>query len=189
MPTGQPAAIAVTGYGAECAGCWSGDWEYVQKHLLLLLCCFGMMCRVWLGEGGVRVLACPRGGPALFAILWSLSRDMGPVSSVTLRCSLHSDPTGRLLLCRLKPCSQVSCSVAAEPTGRDVLSCASPKRPGPTQRAGSLQGSSFLIVLPRLLCQGQPGGRRFNELLFHMTSSIIGKEQTGGGLLKQVIEC
>lgn len=107
-------------------------------------------------------------------------------------------PTGTLL-CRLKPRSRVSCSLAAEPTshhgdsrssvmsGLQAEMCSAarpPKRPGPVQRAGSLRGSSFLIALPRLLCQGQPGGCRFNELLFYMTSSIIGEEQTGGGFLK-----
>lgn len=58
----------------------------------------------------------------------------------------------------------------------------------PRAAPGSRQGTApSLPHSPSLLCQAQPGGLGFNEVLFHMASSIAGKERTGGGLLKQVI--
>lgn len=149
MPTGQPAAIAVTGDGAKCAGCWSGDWEYVQKHLLLLLCCFGMMCPVWLGEGSVRVLACPLPVPWGSCSLCHLvvtqqghgaSQQCHPALFPSLRPHWETSPLQTEALfsgvlfggCRAHISSrrqQKQRDVRA--AGRDVLSCASSQMPWP----------------------------------------------------------
>lgn len=50
----------------------------------------------------------------------------------------------------------------ARAAGRDVLGSASPRRLLAPQQGSALQGSAPPLVL---LCQGQPGGLRFNEVL------------------------
>lgn len=54
--------------------------------------------------------------------------------------------------------------------GRGVLGSASSRMLLVPHEGLALRGSA------PPLCQGQPGGLRFNEVLFHMTSSITGKE-------------